>query len=87
MSSIKAKPYIKSVYLKPGYDKQEYPFTIPAVTDVEKLVMHKDVTFFIGENGTGKSTVLEAIAVSFGLGWSSTVPWSNGRACRSPPTS
>jgi predicted ATPase len=29
---------------------------------------HPDVTFFVGENGSGKSTVLEAIAVALGFG-------------------
>ena len=28
---------------------------------------HADVTFFVGENGAGKSTILEAIAVGMGL--------------------
>lgn len=29
---------------------------------------HPNVTFFVGENGSGKSTVLEAIAVALGFG-------------------
>ncbi|HJD24190.1 MAG TPA: AAA family ATPase [Firmicutes bacterium] len=31
------------------------------------LAFHRPVTFFVGENGTGKSTLMEAIAVAFGL--------------------
>jgi len=31
------------------------------------ITFHPDVTFFVGENGTGKSTLLEAIAVLCGL--------------------
>jgi len=30
------------------------------------LEFHPDVTFFVGENGTGKSTIIEAIAVALG---------------------
>ena len=29
---------------------------------------HRDVTFFVGENGSGKSTMLEALAVALGFG-------------------
>lgn len=45
----------------------EYPFSLPAVSNLESLSLHPNVTFFIGENGTGKSTLLEAIAISLGL--------------------
>jgi predicted ATPase len=31
------------------------------------LPFHPKVTFFVGENATGKSTLIEAIAVSYGL--------------------
>jgi predicted ATPase len=31
------------------------------------ITFHPDVTFFVGENGTGKSTLLEAIAILCGL--------------------
>ncbi|MBS0211434.1 MAG: AAA family ATPase [Planctomycetes bacterium] len=45
----------------------EYPFCIPAVRHLEKLVLHPQVTFLVGENGTGKSTLLEAFAVASGM--------------------
>ncbi len=44
-----------------------YPFSLPAVRNLFKLKLHPSVTFIIGENGTGKSTLLEAIAVAFGF--------------------
>jgi predicted ATPase len=34
---------------------------------VEHLTLHKPITFFVGENGSGKSTMLEAIAVAYGF--------------------
>ncbi len=45
----------------------EYPFCLNAVKNLDKLELHPSVTFFVGENGTGKSTLLEAIAVAWGF--------------------
>ena len=39
-----------------------YPFSLDIFQKTDTLVFHAPVTFFIGENGTGKSTLLEAIA-------------------------
>ena len=44
-----------------------YPFSIPAIRELDKIEFHPNVTFLIGENGSGKSTLLEAIAVSWGF--------------------
>ncbi|OBZ09708.1 AAA family ATPase [Bacillus sp. FJAT-27264] len=44
-----------------------YPFNLPAVRDLERLVFEKQVTFLVGENGTGKSTLLEGIAAAWGF--------------------
>lgn len=44
-----------------------YPFTIPAIASLRDLAFKQPVTFLVGENGTGKSTLLEAIAVAWGL--------------------
>jgi len=67
--SFAAKPYLRSVTIDPAIeiDPERYPFSIPAVRELGVLEPHPDVTFFVGENGAGKSTVLEAIAVALGL--------------------
>lgn len=64
--NFEAKPYLRSIQLKRNEieDFDEYPFCIPAVRELDYLEFHSDVTFFVGENGTGKSTLVEAIAVS-----------------------
>lgn len=46
---------------------EDYPFCIPAVRHLDKLLIHPKITFLVGENGSGKSTLLEAIAVSLGF--------------------
>jgi predicted ATPase len=49
---------------------REWPATIPAVAQMlrEGLTMTKGVTFLVGENGSGKSTIVEALAMAYGLG-------------------
>lgn len=66
---LSEKPYLQSVSLDPSSDEEAgaYPFNIPAVRDVGKIKFHPDVTFFVGENGAGKSTVLEALALALGF--------------------
>jgi predicted ATPase len=53
-----------------GTDPGVYPFTLPVVAGLRaagRLELHPGVTFLIGENGTGKSTLIEAIAVAAGF--------------------
>ncbi|UWG99303.1 AAA family ATPase [Dehalobacter sp. DCM] len=45
----------------------EYPFDLPAIKNLDRLSFHPKVTFIVGENGSGKSTILESIAVAFGF--------------------
>jgi predicted ATPase len=47
--------------------RDEYPFSIPALTHLERLDLHPRVTYLVGDNGTGKSTILEAIALLAGF--------------------
>src|SRR5262245_24776402 len=46
---------------------ERYPYCLPALRNLERLPFHPKVTFLVGENGTGKSTLLEALALSVGL--------------------
>lgn len=47
--------------------RDSYLKDIQSLRGVKEIVLKKPVTFFSGENGTGKSTLLEAIAVAFGF--------------------
>ena len=62
-------PYLKEISLKQDLidDFETYPFSIPAVRNLTRLAFSPTVTFFIGENGCGKSTLIEAIAVALGF--------------------
>jgi predicted ATPase len=44
-----------------------YPFNLPVVRALTRLEFRAPVTVFVGENGTGKSTLLEALAVAAGF--------------------
>jgi predicted ATPase len=48
-------------------DRDRFPFSVPAVAQVEQLRLDRPVTLLAGENGTGKSTILEAIAAAVGF--------------------
>ena len=49
-------------------EEEGFPFTVPAVRALQRpLKFNKGVTFFVGENGSGKSTILEGIADKWGF--------------------
>lgn len=51
------------------YDPTGWPYTVPAVAQLlrDGLELPPGVTFLVGENGAGKSTVVEAVAAAAGL--------------------
>ena len=59
--------FITGVQLAAAPPKDNYIAALPAVRHLGNRRFTKPVTFFVGENGTGKSTLLEALAVSCGL--------------------
>ena len=67
--SMESNLIIKKISLErdkiDSFDK--YPFNIDIVKNFTELEFNSQVTFFIGENGVGKSTFIEAIATALGL--------------------
>lgn len=61
--------HLKRVTLQRGKfpTGDQYPFTLPLFRQTECLSFDTPVTFFSGENGTGKSTLLEALARACGI--------------------
>jgi len=56
-------PYLQGVKVVPERmpAKLDFPFNLPFVAELD-LRIQRPVTFFVGENGTGKSTLIEAVA-------------------------
>ena len=48
-------------------ERNSYLRKIDAIKGLEELVFDKPITFFVGVNGRGKSTLLEALAVAYGF--------------------
>jgi predicted ATPase len=63
-ASAPPDPFLRSLSLDRTKvtSADDFPWCLPAVRSLKSLKFHPKVTFFIGENGTGKSTLLEAIA-------------------------
>lgn len=61
--------YLRRILLQrdevPTFD--DYPFHLPAISSLSQLELHPKVTYIIGENGMGKSTLLEGIALALGF--------------------
>lgn len=49
-------------------DTTKYPFNLQLIQQLKEVEFSSKVTFFVGENGTGKSTILEALALKAGFG-------------------
>jgi len=61
-------PYLKCVWLdlERVPDPDAYPFCLPFLRDGFELSFDQSITIIVGENGTGKSTLLEGIAALAG---------------------
>jgi predicted ATPase len=61
--------HLKKITLLPEqYPTQDdYPFNLPLFHDTRSIAFTTPATFFLGENGTGKTTLLKAIAQQCGI--------------------
>lgn len=48
-------------------EQSSYLKSIDSIRNIRSLEFQHPITFFVGENGTGKSTLLEAMAVAYGF--------------------
>jgi predicted ATPase len=62
-------PYLKRIWLEPSRitDREAYPFCLPLLKDDFELSFDRAITIIVGENGTGKSTLLEGVAALAGF--------------------
>ena len=58
------EPLVRRVVARRG---EGWPWTIPALSNLEELELSPGVTFLVGENGSGKSTFVEGFAVAAGF--------------------
>jgi predicted ATPase len=55
--------HLRELHLRhPEGDSDVFPWNVPAIHSMTKLAFQTPVTVMVGENGSGKSTMLEAIA-------------------------
>ncbi|MGH3469300.1 MAG: AAA family ATPase [Thermocrispum sp.] len=72
MNRARTRPggFIQQVRLDPHTSTGRYPFTLPIVRQLDRLGgldLDPGVTFLVGDNGIGKSTLVEALAVAAGF--------------------
>lgn len=60
--------FIREVYCDLNeIDEDEFYHDIVTISNLKHLTFKKNITFFVGENQSGKSTLLEAIALAYGF--------------------
>lgn len=69
-SLLNSSLYLNKIYLSKEIPRGNYLRNLPVISNLKKmgeLRLSKPVTFLIGENGVGKSTLIEGIAVAMGF--------------------
>ena len=74
--------HLRSIILHPERypTREHYPFSLPIFQQARGIPFDAPVTLFVGENGTGKSTLLEALSLACGI-----YIWRDGQGLRFKP--
>ncbi len=69
MDPLRDRRSVRRVLANGHEERGRWPATIPAVAQLlaDGLELASGVTLLVGENGSGKSTIVEAVAMAFGL--------------------
>ncbi|WP_338453297.1 AAA family ATPase [Niallia oryzisoli] len=69
MKLTKETQYIKRVSLNEQHISSfdHFPLSLPVMKNFHEILFHPNVTYIVGENGMGKSTLLEGIAIALGF--------------------
>lgn len=59
--------YLRKIEIDQNNDRSDFPFNIPLFKNGFNLEFKNDITIIIGENGSGKSTILKYIANNIGF--------------------
>jgi predicted ATPase len=60
-------------------ESEVYPFNLPLIRNLDSVKLKKPITLFVGENGSGKSTILEALA------YAAAIPTAGGMSIEEDP--
>lgn len=71
--------YLKSIEIQSREfpTRSRFPFNVPAFQNTDRIDLQSPIAIFVGENGTGKSAVLDAIARRSGF-----LPWGGSKIHR-----
>lgn len=56
--------FLKNISCQARGSRDSFPFSLPFISSISDRAIEKEILFFVGENGSGKSTFLESIAVA-----------------------
>ena len=64
LSAASGEAQLASVEYRPVGATSDFPFSVPSIATLDRLDLDAPVTVLVGENGTGKSTFLESLAIA-----------------------
>ena len=59
--------FLKELEIRNVDNEKTYPYSLSLFVNGLKIVFNKPITFIVGENGTGESTLLESLAKTIGF--------------------